>query len=63
VQRKEGRRSVTDPLREYRHTGPVLPKARTTLANVTPPRDLLTQLAAEDAQCPRVQLSPMRQIC
>jgi hypothetical protein len=35
---------VADPLREYRHTGPVEPKAPTTLANVTPPRDLLTKL-------------------
>lgn len=47
VQRKERGRFVADPLREYRHTGPVQPKASTTLANVTPPRDLRTQLPKE----------------
>lgn len=47
VQRKERGRFVADPLREYRHTGPVQPKAYTTLANVTPPRDLRTQLRAD----------------
>lgn len=47
VRRKERGRLVADPLREYRHTGPVQPKASTTLANVTPPRDLRTQLPKE----------------
>ncbi|WP_312325686.1 hypothetical protein [Stenotrophomonas sp.] len=41
VQRKERGRFVADPLREYRHTGPIEPM---TLANITPPRDLRTQL-------------------
>ncbi|MGE8211389.1 MAG: hypothetical protein ACN6RH_17980 [Stenotrophomonas rhizophila] len=42
VQRKEAGRFVTDPLRDYRHTGPI--KAVTTLATVKPPRDLRTKV-------------------
>jgi hypothetical protein len=45
VQRKEAGRFVADPLRDYRHTGPI--KAVTTLATVKPPRDLRTRLRAE----------------
>lgn len=42
VQRKEAGRFVADPLRDYRHTGPI--KAVTTLATVKPPCDLRTRL-------------------
>jgi len=42
VHRKEGGRFVTDPLRDYRHTGPIKPV--TTLATVKPPRNRRTRL-------------------
>ena len=44
VQRKEAGRFVADPLREYRHTGPIEPKPPTTLATVKPPRNRRTRL-------------------
>ena len=42
VQRKEAGRFVTDPLREYRHTGPITEPV--TLATVKPPRNRRTRL-------------------
>lgn len=42
VQRKEAGRFVADPLRDYRHTGPI--KAVTNLATVKPPSDPRTRL-------------------
>ena len=44
VQRKEAGRFVADPLRDYRHTGPIAAKPPTTLATVKPPRDRRTRL-------------------
>lgn len=42
VQRKAAGRFVTDPLRDYRHTGPI--KAINTLSTIKPPRDRRTKL-------------------
>jgi hypothetical protein len=52
VQRKEAGRFVTDPLRDYRHTGPIKPV--TTLATVKPPRNRRTRLRpdTEHKDCP-----------
>lgn len=44
VQRKEGGRFMTDPLRDYRHTGPIEPKPPTTLATIKPPHNRRTRL-------------------
>lgn len=49
VQRKEGGRFVADPLREYRHTGPIAPNPTANLATVKPPADLRTQVLKESA--------------
>lgn len=53
VQRKDRGRFVTDPMREYRHTGPIGPKPPVTLATVNPPRDLRTKVppVAEIKEC------------
>jgi hypothetical protein len=40
VQRKEGGRFVADPLRDYRHTGPIARNPPATLATVKPPRNM-----------------------
>lgn len=49
VHRKERGRFVTDPLRHYRHTGPIEPETPSTLADVTPPRGVRTQPQADTA--------------
>lgn len=38
VQRLEGGRFVADPLRDYRHTGPIARNPPVTLATIKPPR-------------------------
>lgn len=49
VQLKERGRFVADPLRDYRHTGPIARNPPITLATVKPPRDLRTHLSTEAA--------------
>lgn len=46
VQRKEGGRFVADPLRNYRHTGPIAPNPPVTLATVKPPRNMRVRVPA-----------------
>ena len=46
VQRKERGRFVADPLRDYRHTGPIGRNPPVTLANVKPPRNMRIKVPA-----------------
>lgn len=44
VQRKEGGRFFADPLRDYRHTGPIAPNQPVTLSTVKPTRNIRVKL-------------------